>query len=217
MTFNPMFEIIDNHAEVALSRLNQQFLKPVDDNAEGSLYFQSMIKAHADQIQEIEDCLYSMQENMSLEFSTDATLTQVGMLEGESRYPINSTYVNDTDYRANIKTRQQINASCGSINDVIRVLKYLGFTGKYTLNEGDATIFLYIQDDVSSIPLIIEQLVNSKSAGISMVIQFASTIPFSWYEDPDANGKGFADYDDTDPENPILLNPLGAGEFVREL
>jgi hypothetical protein len=217
MTFTPMFEKITDHAEVAKMRLNQQFLKPVDDNENASDYFQSMVKAHADQIQEIEDCLFEMQEKMSLGFSTEVTLTQIGTLEGESRYPIDSNPVNDDDYRDNIRIRQQINASCGTVNDIIRVLKYLGFTGKYILNEGDATVFIYIQDDVSSIPLITEQLINSKSAGITMVVQFSSTIPFSWYEDTDVNGKGFADYDDTDPENPILLNPLGAGEFVSEL
>lgn len=96
------------HVEDALARLAQQL--------KGKPGVEGLLSAFVQQVQELEDAVFSILDTSGIETAYGAQLDRLGAIVGQPRGGDN-----DTDYRAAIKTRILINGSSGTIEELIAI------------------------------------------------------------------------------------------------
>lgn len=104
-------ELIENHVELARSNLLEQYKHRPKLN--------SLLEGVVKPLQMLEDKLYEIYTNYSLEKACDYYLDRIGAIVGEGR-----KYRSDEDYRLAILARIMINNGGGTPEDIISALKF---------------------------------------------------------------------------------------------
>ena len=148
---------IDNHTEMANSRLVQQ-----DKESYNTVNF---LNAIIDPVQEIEDSFQDLSYKRSLETALGVNLDNFGLIVGEVR-----DFRKDEDFRVGILTRIIINMGGGTATDIITAINLLYRPRKIEIKEiYPANFSLFIRKEYDNL-LGIRGLINSiKPVGIGKV------------------------------------------------
>lgn len=193
-----MYEKILDHDAQAKARLITQYQE--------SENIKKIIGIYAKQIQQIEDQLFKLLQDRSLDGSIGYQLDRLGVILDEPRVGLS-----DDDYRLLLKAKVAQNVSEGTIEDVIGIFRMLLRPDKIIYNEIYPAGF-QLTAIGSTLPLtstqrIIEAINRSRSAGVKFHnLIVANGNLFSFLDDPDPDGRGFRDIN-------ILSEPINAFEL----
>jgi hypothetical protein len=146
---------IKNHILIANNNLLEQ--DKYRPNIKG--FISAIIKP----LQDIEDRLFELHQNSSLDYATSFYLDRIGAIIGEDR-----DYRNDTDYRLAIRIRIISNNGGGTPEEILTILSSIYKNSKVTYTEcGEA--FFQIQIKYDEKPLGINKLLSKlKPVGINV-------------------------------------------------
>lgn len=173
---------IANHAEQALARL----LSYQKDHTN----LRSIISILCAPVQEIEDLLYSMIFDTSLEMATGATLDMWGALLNEPREGLS-----DTEYRKFIRVRAATRNSDGTAEDLFYIFNILSaYPDRVRLIDFNGIArFEYVTAVESSATergRLVRQTKQATSAGVGVNIVEAPAGYFGFLGNPQAKGFG---------------------------
>ncbi len=139
---------IDNHTEMANSRLVQQ-----DKESYNTVNF---LNAIIDPVQEIEDSFQDISYKRSLETAQGVNLDNFGLIVGEAR-----DFRKDEDFRIGILTRIIVNMGGGTVEEIITAITLLYRPKQIEVtNLYPACFSIFIEEDVQNL-LGIKRIINS--------------------------------------------------------
>jgi hypothetical protein len=181
---------INNHVQSAIARLIEQY--------KGKPRIKGLITAFVDQVQELEDVLFDLRDDRSLNNATGATLDNIGSIVGVTRIFGES----DTAYRIRIKNGIFTNRAQGTPEVLIDLVKtFCAPNTNIYFFEGAVASFGINHDDQNmtqaTINGLYKTLKNSKAAGVRIehVTAFDPSNAFSFAGD--SLGGGFGDSNNT--------------------
>lgn len=151
------YEQITDHAQRAVDQLIDFFRNGPRNRA--------VVRAIGRQIQELEDVVWALSSQKTIDDAVGHRLDQIGYIVGESR-----SGRTDTDYRAAIRIRMLINRANGTIPEFATVLAALLPLADISIGEAPPAAFRIDVDDLgsvsaSTIRLALEQM---KPGGVAL-------------------------------------------------
>lgn len=191
---------ITDHVEQAESRVITQY--------KDSPNIKAIIEIYAKQVQELENAIFDMIDQRTLNGSVGFQLDQLGTILGQPRQGLN-----DDDYRLRLKAKIAENVSEGTPNEMIEIFKILVATDDVEYLEVFPASFKLTVNDlidpISSPSEINNAIRNSKPAGVGFSLVMSMSPAFEFTDDPSTPDlvDGFSD----------LSFPGVDGGFLAEL
>lgn len=160
-------EKINNHVEIAKSRLNNFYVK------NSNTKFNALIESLIEPFQQLEDEGFKLLTDTILLTALGVQLDIIGLKVGEKRLGRN-----DENYRLGIFTRIAINNSGATPNSIINLIKsiaqpiYMSYSEVYPAN---ISIFLRTNIAANSLKPVLDSIVP---AGVGTTLTYSSTPPF---------------------------------------
>ena len=181
-----VLELIPDHPDRGVARLPQQFRDP-----DGSRRLRALVCACLEGIQQMEETIFALLVDRTLDAARGAQLDQWGDLVGEQRGAV----ANDDRYRQLIRARILANTSRGTTDEIIRIVQLV--TEDSEVEESavyPATFIVYILRD-AFVPDVVgrrlQRLIeDAKGAGVAFHLVEAVYGYFGFADDPDALGFG---------------------------
>lgn len=177
---------IENHVEVALDRLRQQY--------KGKPKIEGLFQAIIEEIQRLEDALIDLRDGRSIYTAEGAQLDIWGQVLNQDRGGLE-----DTPYRLVLLGQIAVNVSKGTPEDLIQVFSLFTSPTYVSLNEfypAAVQLTSVGGTPIGNIDDIKSALRRACPAGVSIdLFTTAPGNPFVFDGDPDPNGRGFEDLD----------------------
>ena len=181
---------ITNHKELAKEKLRQQY--------KNLPLLEGFLDAFVEQIQQLETVFVDLRDDRTIYNAVGSNLDAWGRLLNRTRDGLT-----DTEYRLVLLAQVAVNVSKGTPEDIIRVFQlftnptYISYNETYPANIQLTTVGGEPIGDIDDIKAAVKK---AAPAGVSIdLFTTAPGSPFVFAEDPDPNGRGFAD-PDTDPD-----------------
>lgn len=153
-----------------------------------SANLQKLIAALVTPMQDIEDALWDLLVNRSIETAEGAQLDQLGYIVGEPRRGLD-----DEAYRRHVRARVATNKSSGRVNELYEIARLVlndDSLGLRAVREGPATLRVTIDgavsDDVAG--FVIRFLRDAGGGGVRIVLQHSSQAPADLFQFDDGPG-----------------------------
>lgn len=174
-----------SHVADAPTRLVEQF--------KGQANVEALLGVFAQQVQELEDALFEILDESTLETAVGAQLDGFGTIVGEERQGRT-----DNDYRLAIASRISLNVISGTIEQLIELITGLIFSSQTVeLTESFPAVFtIRIPDEISVDGARVSMFIQSaKPAGVRAIFWwFETAIPFGFLGDVDAFAFGTGEF-----------------------
>lgn len=145
--------------------------------------FASLLSAFGSQIQDIEDALFQILSDTSIDSAAGMQLDGVGTIVGEERNGLS-----DADYRLRIKARVLANKSSGTIEDLLGICDVLGLTATTVLEPFPANVELESTIAITNGFEVGRFLQSARAAGVGLSLTWFEQTPAFLF---DTAGNGF--------------------------
>jgi len=169
-----MYEVekIDNHYELGIARLIEQYKQSVNMKA--------FIKPPIDQLQDLEDVAYSLYGLYNIDNNSGIYLDQIGGIVGQQRFGFG-----DDVYRLLIRARIAINVSGGNPENIINIVRLIsGSDDIYYFELYPAAFQVGFAGEVDPAleSFIVDAINVASPAGVSLdlVVVFDEDTPFTF-------------------------------------
>lgn len=181
-----MIDLITTHVQDSIDRLLYQF----QDKAK----IEGLVEANSQQIQQLEDVLYSMINGRTLQAATGATLDRWGNVLDELRLGDS-----DQNFRSRLFFKVIRNIASGTPEEMIQIYSDLMQAGLVQLQEvydGNVVLIAHNAQNVPSLTYAKELVQAVAPAGVRVAyLQFGtSPNPFVFATHPDPLARGFDTY-----------------------
>jgi len=133
------------------------------DAFKGKPNIQALLDAYIQQVQEIENALFQLLENRTLETAVGVQLDNLGRLIGQARGELS-----DADYRILLRARILANKSNGTIDDIVEMLQIATSGSSVGLQEFEpaAMIITLTSFGSSNAVLLANLIADARPAGV---------------------------------------------------
>lgn len=151
----------------------------------------ALITAIVDQVQDLEDALYSLILGRGLPWATGVTLERIGDQVGRPRPAYGEAATDDRAYQALIYAQIVANTSEGLTETIYSLMRLLGVDQVQITEPGNYTMVIqYAGDLLLSAPDLLAVLVAATGPVELVVTEYQADGYFGWIDDPNALGWG---------------------------
>jgi hypothetical protein len=196
-------EYIQDHVAQANLRLVEQDKESINLN--------KLLSAIVSPVQELEDCFQDLIYERSLTTATGVNLDNLGAIVGEKR-----NYKKDSDYRIAILSRIIINASGGTVNEIIAAIMLLYGTKNIEVsNLYPACYSIFIDQSPEKLAGIKQIISSITPAGIGDFVIIANSSEGGLFELSECSSER-VNYLTTDSQNLQVYDNATVNDFMVE-